>query len=274
MRFEKVIIVSDMDGTFLGRGATVVPENVEAVEYFNSKGGKFTFATGRVHYNIFKAVKNANLLCNIPAVTVNGACIYDLSLNKIVYENPMNVSDVKEVTEFADSEYPHIGVRCSTEYGMLTNRVNEIIKKDIDGFEGGRVEIKDTDKWIGEKIYKVVFRAQAEQLLEFRSDLERNFAGRFNIAASSPRFLELNSPGCSKADGIEFIRNYYENECKVKPIVFAVGDYENDLQMLNSADYSVCPSNASDRVKAASDFVLCDCDDGVIGELVKLIERL
>ena len=30
-KFDSIIIVSDMDGTFLGKGARVIPENIEAV---------------------------------------------------------------------------------------------------------------------------------------------------------------------------------------------------------------------------------------------------
>ena len=274
MKFENLIVVSDIDGTFLGRGASLIDKNVEAVKYFNSLGGKFTFATGRVHYNVLKAVRDANLLCTMPVITVNGACIYDLTTDRTVYEKTMSASDAVELTEFVNLKYPHIGVRCSTDYGMLTNCAEGIIKKDIDSFEGGLVEVKNTDKWTDDKVYKMVFRAQEEELINLRDELEHCFAGRFTVSASSPRYLELNAKGCSKADGIVFLKKFYMKTCKVNPIVFAVGDYENDLQMLKAADYSACPENASDIIKSVSDFVLCDCDDGAVGELIKLIVKL
>jgi len=49
-KFDKVIIVSDIDGTFLGKNGRIVPENIEAIEYFKREGGSFTVATGREHF--------------------------------------------------------------------------------------------------------------------------------------------------------------------------------------------------------------------------------
>ena len=37
--FDGVIIVSDIDGTFLGRGGRLVPENLEKIRYFQERGG-------------------------------------------------------------------------------------------------------------------------------------------------------------------------------------------------------------------------------------------
>ena len=47
-KFENYIIVSDIDGTFLGKEGRMVPRNLEAIEYFKSEGGIFTFITGRI----------------------------------------------------------------------------------------------------------------------------------------------------------------------------------------------------------------------------------
>lgn len=50
-KFEGYLIVSDLDGTFLGKQSRIVERNVEAVRYFTENGGLFTFATGRAFYN-------------------------------------------------------------------------------------------------------------------------------------------------------------------------------------------------------------------------------
>ena len=52
-----------------------------------------------------------------------------------------------------------------------------------------------------------------------------------------------------------------------------VGDYDNDIEMLEAADISACPSNANDNVKAISKLQLCSNDEGVIGDLVEWIEK-
>ena len=54
-----------------------------------------------------------------------------------------------------------------------------------------------------------------------------------------------------------------------------IGDYYNDLEMMQAAGYSVAVANAPPEVKAAADEVTnCSCADGAVGEyLYKLIEE-
>lgn len=44
--FDNVVIVSDIDGTFLGAGGKLVERNLTAIRAFQRAGGRFTFATG------------------------------------------------------------------------------------------------------------------------------------------------------------------------------------------------------------------------------------
>ena len=52
----------------------------------------------------------------------------------------------------------------------------------------------------------------------------------------------------------------------------AVGDYNNDIEMIKYADVGICPSNATDDVKRAADIVLdISCEDDVIYNVVEYI---
>ena len=48
-KFDNCFIISDIDHTFLANNSTVPQNNLDALDYFKSEGGKFTFATGRSH---------------------------------------------------------------------------------------------------------------------------------------------------------------------------------------------------------------------------------
>ena len=47
-RFDGVLFCTDLDGTVLTSEKTVSKENHDAIEYFKSEGGYFTFITGRM----------------------------------------------------------------------------------------------------------------------------------------------------------------------------------------------------------------------------------
>ena len=67
-KFENIIIVSDIDGTFLGKGGRLVPENLEAIEYFKKEGGSFTVATGREHFLVPPSIPEIASIINIPMI--------------------------------------------------------------------------------------------------------------------------------------------------------------------------------------------------------------
>ena len=52
----------------------------------------------------------------------------------------------------------------------------------------------------------------------------------------------------------------------------AVGDYFNDVEMLDAAGFSACVAAAPDEVKRHADIVLGTCESGAVGELIELLE--
>ena len=46
-KYDQIVIVSDIDGTFLGTGGQLVARNLAAIEAFKREGGRFTLATRR-----------------------------------------------------------------------------------------------------------------------------------------------------------------------------------------------------------------------------------
>lgn len=276
MNFDSVIIISDMDGTFLGKGGSLVKRNLEAIENFKRQGGHFTFATGRIKCNIIKAVPNCKEVCNAPVISSNGSCIFDFGSERPLFTKTMNTEDAARAVDYALSKYPSVGARCSTEYGLLiTSLNNEHIKRDAEnftGFEGDVLEIKSTEFWKDEKILKLVFRGEEEMLMPLRRELESMFGNLICTTTSSRCFLEINAPECSKALGVQFLRNWYFEKYRREAFVICVGDYENDIEMLRAADYSFCPLNASDEVKFEVNRVLCDCNNGVVADIVDLIK--
>jgi hypothetical protein len=51
-----------------------------------------------------------------------------------------------------------------------------------------------------------------------------------------------------------------------------MGDYNNDIEMLQAADLAVCPSNAVDEVKAVCDIVLDkSCEEDAVAAALEYI---
>ena len=118
--------------------------------------------------------------------------------------------------------------------------------------------------------YKVVFVGDPARILQLRRDFERVFGKRFAKTTSSARALEVQLAHSSKAVGLEKMRRVSPD--MAARTVIACGDFENDIPMLKAADIAICPANAMDEVKEICDFVLCDCDKGLIADIIEHIE--
>ena len=63
--------------------------------------------------------------------------------------------------------------------------------------------------------------------------------------------------------------------CNIKDYtIIAVGDYNNDIEMLKAADMAFCPSNAVNEVRNVCDVVLDNsCDEDAIAAVIDYIYK-
>lgn len=75
MKSEKILFVSDLDGTFLNENKQITMPNAEAVVRLYKEGGIFTIATGRSITGAKNVYKKIGF--SAPAILYNGAMIYN-----------------------------------------------------------------------------------------------------------------------------------------------------------------------------------------------------
>lgn len=66
MKYDNVLLLSDMDGTLLDSNSTVSVSNQRAIKDFIANGGKFGAATGRNQRNTLSFLKEVEL--NAPCI--------------------------------------------------------------------------------------------------------------------------------------------------------------------------------------------------------------
>ena len=267
--FSRYIIASDMDGTFLDTDGKFVQRNLDAVKRFQAGGGLFTFSTGRLHYNLRVSVGEPAHILNAPCVMSNGAYLYDFVRKAPLEESLMAQEDVRELVEVIRRRYADVCFRTATPSVLRVERTDSFLAKDVTWYDEGTVQVSPIGTWPTDDWYKIVFRAEEDVILRMRDELMSHFGDRFSYTASGSRFLEVQSPAVNKAAGLEKLRRI----CGKDRILIACGDYENDLEMLRAADIALCPANAMDEVKRVAKRTLCHCNDGLIGDIVDLLEK-
>ena len=251
-KFDGYLICSDLDGTFRGEG-DVVFVNSEAVRYFTDNGGKFTFITGRTA--TYLSEQEFFGLINAPAGVFNGGLIYDYQNKKTLWESRVEfkLGDFVDVVNTGDFEFSTIGIYndCFAPW------------QRVDSFDDY------TDKFSLNMIKIVCAFKTVEEADEFKSFALRQelFKNTF-ISKSWPLGVEFNSMDGTKGHAVRFIKNYLGNI----HTSIGIGDFENDVKLMEYADIGVATGNAVECVKQSADMIVKDCNNYALKDLIEIIE--
>ena len=270
--FSHFLIVTDLDGTFLDRKGETVPRNLDAVAHFCAHGGRFTVNTGRPHNTVLPTIPQIAALQNAPSVHCNGAYLHDFRTGEFFFEQTLPEKDAADLLAFALEFCADIPFRVMTRTQTRVFVPAGSDRPQIPGCDQ-QITVFDlpVDRWPMGDWYKLVFIAEPARILQARRDFVAVFGTRFAMTTSSARSFEVQLATCSKAAGLTKLRRYSPDTAA--RTLIACGDFENDIPMLQAADVAVCPANAMDEVKAICDLVLCDCDEGLIGDVVDAIAK-
>lgn len=268
--FSRYLIASDIDGTYLAPGSVLVQRNLDAIARFRAGGGLFTFSSGRIACTIHPNIPLIKETLNAPAVLSNGALVYDFNTGEIFDETLIEESDCREILAFFEKHCKDAILQLSAREGMFFNGTTENIERYVAPSAPGTIFFCDVEKWPLSHVYKFVLRETPERLAVLRPLFYECFGDRFIVTTSGARMMEVQHKDCNKALGVAKLRRIVKDAGE--RIVIACGDFENDIEMLQAADISVCPANACDKVKAIADYQLCSCSEGLIADIIEKIE--
>ena len=271
-KFQKIAILTDLDRTFLGSGSNVVARNVEAIEYFKSQGGAFSLSTGRMHYNLDRLITGVENLVNAPAILCNGTYLYDFGEGRVLAERFMEPMVSYEAVAFIRAHCPDIHARISRREGYLISADDPFSEEELVGYGIDVYEMVPFEKWDVERWYKLVLSGTPQSINRVEAELMQRFPHVFEYNRSRETTLEMQMKGTNKASLLDAFRGYYRGRGEER-LVYVCGDYENDRAILKQADVSVCPSNALPSIKDVCQFCLGSNDDGLIADLVEMLDR-
>lgn len=263
-KFDGYLICTDLDGTLLTDDKRVSEENIEAIDYFVSEGGLFTFATGRVPGGVMGTLEY--VVPNAPIVTFNGGSIYDYSKEDFLWSSFLPPEAI-EVVESIDRECPYAGIAVATAKTLNYCKINDRV---LEHSRYENIPVNKTDyKNVSEPWQKVLFIMEKEYIEEIKNFVkEKGFDEKFTFVQSATHYYELLPFGMTKGAGILKLAEILGIEHKK---LIAIGDNDNDIDMIKKAGIGIAVANAADSVKENADWITVDNNSNAIA---KVIERL
>ena len=244
----------DIDGTLVSFRTHCVPDSaVRALKQLRANGIKVFIATGRHRATI----DNLGDLEFDGYVTMNGA--YCFSGNDVIWKEPVPRSDIENMVKY-QKEVRAFPVFFLCEDSIFANFFNDEARELMELIHFPEPDLAPIDSVTDRDVFQMVsFFSQCDEK-EIMSYLPHCSGARWY-----PTFSDIVSSGASKSNGIRKVLDYFGFTGRES---MAFGDGGNDISMLETAGTSVAMGNASDRVKAAADYVTSDVDnDGVANAL-------
>ena len=265
-RFEGILMCTDLDGTLLRGDKTISSENIEAIEYFKSEGGLFTFITGRMPYYVADMYNKINPNC--PFGCVNGSGIYDHRKREYAWTLPLD-KEAMSLVAYIDSEIPEMGIQVSTfdkTYFCKDNSAMLKFKRQT-----GLPDLRRHYDDIPCSVAKVVFADDSEDNILLLDKLLKShpLADKFGFIRSDKFLYEILPGGVSKGSLLAKMAELLDIDMKR---TVALGDYNNDVEMLRRAGVGVAVANACPEALLAADVVTVSNEEHAIARIISDID--
>ena len=265
-KFEGILICTDLDGTLLKNDKTISRENLEAIEYFKSEGGKFTFITGRMPASVFGICEI--LKPELPFGCINGGGVYDYHKKEYLWYETISPR-VLEVVEHIERHAEGIGYQVNTLDTIWFCRDNPAMQRfrALTGVPDLRCDYRE----IREPVAKVVFGDLDPRGILRIEELyyEHPLADQFQFISSEKTLCEILPKGVHKGLGL---RKLSEILGVPRERTIGVGDYSNDVELLRCAGVGIAVENANDAAKAAADRITVSNESHAIAKIISDIE--
>ena len=272
MDYRKTAIFSDLDGTLFNSDSRISERNLSAIRAYTEAGGLFAIATGRCFSNSVYYMRT--YVPEAPSIVFNGSAVFDPVSRTYPYRITADLKALTEVLVWCREQFPGMDIQAYGEQDTYYLTPPELATKEL-------VEqlqpctFTSLEQIAGKPLFKTLHYGQPEETKALyrylvESGLEKRLAIVRAITGIPPyhEHIELLPMNVNKGTALDACRSL---ECYRNRTLFGVGDYRNDLELLEHADIAVCPSNASEEIRSASDHVLASNDEDAIADL---IERL
>lgn len=269
--FSDFLITADFDRTLTATDSTVPQRNLEAIRYFMENGGAFTVNTGRslpMSQIILQQVP-----VNAPMLMYNGGLAYDVHKQQILFSSPLEL-DMGTTMRHLEALFPELvteneglqahyifkenplwydfcaNARCQARQASFDDDLGPFLKFCVYG------PLRD-DTVSG------LYQGTQEEKAYFdqvEATIRREFGQDAAIFRAASRIVDVQAKGVSKLKGARRLQNMLGRK-----ILVCIGDADNDLSMLEGADFAFCPADGAVADRFPN---VCKCDDGAVADVI------
>lgn len=240
------MVMSDIDGTIYTPETGITQEVKDCIHSLEKKGVKFVIATGRTYASAKYMADKAEVKC--PLVCYQGGliCSYDGEILNAEYLDEKIARRI--ITDFKKRNI-HLNVYVNDT--LYVENDNKYIKdyigdKGIDYFK-----VNSFDDLNFSRLNKMLAIVYDEKFIDDLIQELRQKYPEIYAVKSFKYFCEIASNRASKGNALKFLADKYGISLDE---VFAIGDQNNDIEMVQTAGIGAAMGNGTPEIKAAADY--------------------
>jgi len=258
------LLVLDLDGTIVDSRLQVSPRVRAALKKAIDAGVRVTLASGRPFHNMRPFANDLGI--RDPVICYQGAVVQDPGSGEVYFHCgvPLHLA-----REFIDVVRGHGWDLCLfLDDRLYAERITPLVRyyAEYSPIKEQLNPVADLKALLSHEPTKLVVVSEAEQAAMVNDLLRVHFWGRLRIVRSFPRFVEGTSLAASKGQALSFLA---EKLGVTQAETMAIGDNDNDTDMIAWAGLGVAMGNASAAVKAVAGYVAPSIEEDGAAEAIE-----
>lgn len=278
------LVTVDLDGTLLNSYGDVTEYTKQVINKVQNKGVEIMIASGRPIDSIKTIAEEINSIKYF--IAGNGAIIYDIKNDKIIYEKYIPRSKVLEIAKVCEEN--NISYNIYTEESIITqdlkynvlyyykenlkkdaNKITTIIKVDNileyvkkeENLKCLKITVCDENQTIFRSIIRRLRAIENIDVMDVSHMSRKVFKHGTEDITIEYFYTEISSTQVNKWQAIKYLLPILE----ISPEeVIGIGDNINDKQMIENAGLGICMGQSTPVIKEISDKITdSNIDDGV-----------
>ncbi|MBP2071089.1 Cof subfamily protein (haloacid dehalogenase superfamily) [Thermoanaerobacterium butyriciformans] len=269
------LVAIDMDDTLLTHDKQISRENLEALQKAHDSGIYVVISTGRIYASAYAYSEFLGFKPYI--IASNGAMIRD-DKDIEIYKSVLDLDLISYLIELANKNdiYYHFysdKIVYSPEssskyqkYGEWNRLYAETLRVKVEDIPK---DIDFTDKLKDNIVKFVMFDEDSEKIKRVRDIIDNNKGDKLETTSSFYNNIEILNKGVNKGHGLKILGEYLGVD---RAEMVAIGDSENDIEMVEYAGLGVAMENAIEKLKKTADFITkSNMENGVAYVINKFI---
>ena len=258
------VIVTDMDGTLLDDQHQINEEFWDTLTELKNRGITFSVASGRQYYNLLERFKGHEN--DIIFIAENGT---------IVMKNHKELF-IKELDVTAAHEFIKISRELDEVYVVLCGKNSAYIESNDVKFKAvvdqfyHHCEIVEDLLIVKDQVLKVAlfhFNDSEHKIYPFYKKFENDF----KVVVSGKTWVDIMDKDINKGVALKGIKDKLG---LTSHNVLAFGDYLNDYEMMQEAEYSFAMANAHEELKKVAKYrAPSNNENGVVDTIKRFLSK-